>query len=81
MNHVIMANHMISLITSSTTDPWYRHKYKSIGCGFIAFVFVILLIVYASWFCVLVFRYLFACLFSSWSCIVYALYGFILYRR
>jgi len=22
MNHVIMANHMISLITSSTTDPW-----------------------------------------------------------
>jgi len=21
MNHVIMANHMISLITSSTTDP------------------------------------------------------------
>ena len=24
MNHVIMANHMISLITSSTTDP--RHN-------------------------------------------------------
>jgi len=24
MNHVIMANHMISLITSSTTDPsWW----------------------------------------------------------
>jgi len=22
MNHVIMANHMISLFTSSTTDPW-----------------------------------------------------------
>jgi len=22
MNHVIMTNHMISLITSSTTDPW-----------------------------------------------------------
>jgi hypothetical protein len=22
MNHVIMANHMISLITNSTTDPW-----------------------------------------------------------
>jgi len=25
MNHVIMANHMISLITSSTTDPWALH--------------------------------------------------------
>jgi len=23
MNHVIMANHMISLITSSTTDPCF----------------------------------------------------------
>jgi len=22
MHHVIMANHMINLITSSTTDPW-----------------------------------------------------------
>jgi len=22
MNHVIMANYMISLITSSTTNPW-----------------------------------------------------------
>jgi len=22
MNHVIMANHMISIITISTTDPW-----------------------------------------------------------
>ena len=23
MNQVILANHMISLITSSTRDPWY----------------------------------------------------------
>jgi len=45
----------------------YRHKYKKIGCGFIACFRVILLIVYVSWFCVLVFLYLFACLFSSWS--------------
>ena len=26
MNHVIMANHMISLITSSTTDPNVYHS-------------------------------------------------------
>jgi len=26
INHVIMANHMISLITSSTTDPWILMK-------------------------------------------------------
>jgi len=25
MNPVIMANHMISLITSSTTDPWFYY--------------------------------------------------------
>jgi len=28
MNHVIMANHMISLITSSTTDPSWSINVK-----------------------------------------------------
>jgi len=26
MNHVIMANHMIIVITSSTTEPWNIYK-------------------------------------------------------
>jgi len=30
MNHVIMANHMISLITSSTTENYTKNQYMNI---------------------------------------------------
>ena len=26
INHVIMANHMISIIASTTTDPWFLQR-------------------------------------------------------
>ena len=33
MNHVIMTNHMISLITSSTTDSRAAQRVQGGGCG------------------------------------------------